>query len=128
MNPPKYVQEILNWFHECWAEVNCILCLDCIAFALKTIEDAPVLKVRRSYIIKPGKVWNFIKFLMSTISKGYNPCNRCKFNPVTIRKFGRWILRLTPDQRKGLRASIFCHAEFKPSKDEDKLGLKIFNS
>ncbi len=112
----KYIRH----FDQCFAKENrCLHCLDCIAFALLYAEDnnltepsAPV-----EYIIEgDNKFWIFKKFLLSTIVNDpnyqYLPCKRA-LSYDKVSELADLLLKLTKKQKKALRQTLLCHAEFK---------------
>jgi len=115
---PKYAKRILAHLADCFAERRCILCSDCLAFALLFIEEAPPLVRGQPYVIKAdGPYWQFIKFLLSTLSGEpenlkYNPCPFNQMHYEDVKKFALFLLRLPPEKRRELRINLLCHAEF----------------
>jgi len=114
---PKIVKRVIDHYNDCFVKRDCIHCPDCIAFAMIFSE---ILEMRLPpqgvpYVI-PGDshYWNFIKFLLSTITKEYLPCDRA-LDYETIKKFALALLRVPIDLRGSLRKRLICHAEFKMS-------------
>jgi len=116
---PKYAQRILAHLGKCFVEHRCILCADCLAFALLFIEEAPRLVRGQPYIIKANGPYSwFIKFLLSTLpgkpeSRRYNPCPHNRMNYDDVYNFALFLLRLTPEERRAIRSGLLCHEEFK---------------
>ena len=115
---PKYAKRILAHLADCFAEHHCVLCSDCLAFALLFIEEAPPLVRGQPYIIRADAPYSqFIKFLCSTLpgepgNLRYNPCPYNQMNYDDVRKFALYLLRLPPEKRRELRHKLLCHAEF----------------
>ena len=132
---PKYAKRILTHLAECFADPGCILCSDCLAYALLQIEDIePIVRGQPYVIAGIGPRTQFVKFLCSTLSGApknlaYNPCPHNRMHYDDVHKFALYLLRLTPEQRRILRGNLFCHAEFKfdePSPPQHrKLGRKL---
>ena len=97
---PKYAKRIMAHLADCFVEHRCILCSDCVAFALSVIEK--------------GVGVPFVKFLLSTLSNRYNPCPFNRMSEDDVFKFARYLLRLPREKRYALWDNLFCHTEFAP--------------
>jgi len=124
---PKMVHKVIKHYNRCYMEENrCIHCPDCIAFAIIFSE---ILELRMPpkgipYAV-PGTsyYWIFTKFLGSSISKEYIPCERA-LEYEEVKKFAWALLRLPVDLRGDLRKSLICHSEFKSTCYTDH--IKVF--
>jgi len=118
---PQIVSDVIKHYNECYAEgkiERCMHCLDCIAFACIYSEILNLQLPRGGvpYAIKgDSHEWNFIKFLKSTITKEYLPCERA-LSEKEIQEFALALLRIPPEHRRFIRASLICHSEFKKPK------------
>jgi len=100
---PKYAKRILSHYTYCFSIKRCILCSDCLAYALYLIKD----------IDSPQDVL-FSKFLKSTLSGIHNPCPRAKkIKKEEVSQLANFLLKLSKEKRKVLRKNLFCHDEFK---------------
>jgi hypothetical protein len=125
---PKKVWAVLDHYNECFVQRNrCLHCNDCIAFALIYSEALNVKLPPRGvpYMVAPGHAWNFVKFLGSTISREYLPCDRA-LPYEQVRSFAWSLLRLPMEARQHIRAVIFTHTEF--SQTEYDVGVKTFKA
>jgi len=109
----KKILRVIEHYNECFAErERCLHCNDCIAYAL-IVSEALELKLPRGqpYSIGQGHAWNFIKFLGSTISREYLPCDRA-LSYEQIKDFAKSLLHLPLETRRQLRGCLICHVEF----------------
>ena len=111
---PQIVSDVIKHYNECYAK-HCIHCLDCIAFACiySEILNLQLPRGGTPYVVKgDSHEWNFVKFLKSTITKEYLPCERA-LSEKKIQEFAWALLRIPPEHRKIIRRSLICHSEFK---------------
>ena len=126
-NIPKKVLSVIKHYNECFAEKNrCLHCGDCVAFALIYSE---ILNLRlpprgQPYAVGPGYAWNFVKFLGSTISREYLPCDRA-LPYERVKSFAWALLRLSIPTRRRIRNHLLAHCEFKDPTYCD--GLYVFS-
>jgi len=111
---PKKVLDVIAHYNQCFAERGrCLHCNDCIAFALINSESLKLRLPPRGvpYSVGLGHAWNFVKFLASTISKEYLPCERA-LPYKRIKSFAWALLRLSITERRHVRSCLITHAEF----------------
>ena len=126
MKIPEKIRVVLNYYGECFAKRDrCLHCNDCIAFALIYSETLALRLPPKGvpYVVKPGHAWNFVKFLCSTISREYLPCDRA-LPYEQIKSFAWSLLRLPLKVRAEIRSHMICHSEFTSSKYSD--GVLVF--
>jgi len=126
---PKHVIDIIQHYRECWEKANrCIHCGDCIAFALAFSENSELWLPPRGVPYSYGDTGehSFVKFLSSTISSAYLPCNYGRaLSKKRIDRFAKALLRLPLEARKSIRSVTFlAHAEFH-EKDISKSSLSV---
>jgi hypothetical protein len=120
---PKKVVKVVEHYNNCFAK-DCMHCIDCIAFAL-IYSEALNLKIPCNftpYVIGPGHAWNFVKFLGSSISREYLPCDRA-LPYKQVKDFAFSLLRLPIETRKLARFSLIAHTEFLDSKYSDGIAV-----
>ena len=114
MKVPEQVIEVLKALESCWAERRCMLCSDCVAFAILFIEDLDPLPEGKARFMTFGVRQAFMKFIESTIAKPRNQCPYCKISAEQANEFALFLLKLNKEQRRLIRTEYLkCHAEFK---------------
>ena len=117
---------MVNHYNECYAQRDrCLHCNDCIAFALIYSEALKLRLPPRGvpYAVEHGHAWNFVKFLGSTISREYLPCERA-LPYAKVRDFAWALLRLPLDARAWLRGCLICHCELASRSYQH--GIRVF--
>jgi len=115
---PKYVREVLDRLTRCFEERDCLHCSDCVAFALMYL-DATGVRLRRGDIFHSREGVVFVKFLVSTMSREYMPCERCP-DENAVEKFAEGLLRLDDEAREEVMEMFPHHSEFKLTERECK--------
>jgi len=109
---PKYIEKVVEHLRKCFTDRRCALCSDCLALALMLAENLPRV-VGRSYLITEGRAAIIIKFITTTLSREYNPCQH-SLDSNTVKKLARWVVaQAGKTQRFMLRGALPCHEEFK---------------
>lgn len=129
---PKYIQKILENFHECFkvnnrVKGNCIKCFDIISFSILYMEENNLVIPKNTTYYISG-----IDTKTTAVSKLFRYCisNRtCKYgiNEILAWKFFKWILHLTLEEKEQFRKRLLAHIEIKDIDRNSERGISIYD-